>query len=720
MAHGLKAILEPRSVAIIGASGNPLKRGFQAVRALLDSGFRGAIHPVHPDGGELLGLAVAPSVEALDDSPDLAFICTRAGSVPGILAACARKGVRGAVIPAVGFRESGAAGAELERTLSDLARRTGIRFVGPNTSGVLNTSLGLNLVGVPPVPGGRLAFLAQSGNVGLALMTEAASRSQGVSVYVGVGNETDIAYHEYLEYLEADRRTAAILMYVEGFRDGRRFLAVARRVCVKKPIVLLKGGRSPRGDASARSHTGAMAGFYPVLRAVLREAGIVEVQRSDELLAVGEMLAGQSPVAAGAGIAVVSDGGGHATLAADTLADLGVTLAEFSPETREKLRRLLGPAASLENPVDLAGAADRDPRMLADALGAIVADPATGGVLVVGLFGGYALRFSQDLSQEEAEAAGAMLALMTAAVKPLVVHSLYAAAASEPLRLLLDGGVPVVGSLEVACRCLWAACARGLFLGRPASPAAALSHRRIPKPPGLTLARRQGRKALTEPEARELVAAHGVPVVPATFCRTPEETADAARRAGGPVAVEAVSPSAPHKTEAGGVALDVSGPDGAAAAFGRVTAAVSAHAVAEGLNPDVRGVLVVPMLPAPIAELIVGVRRDPCFGPILLVGAGGVAAELHRDVAIRPLPLDRNEVGEMVREIRLARVLEGFRGRPPVHGDALVDLVLGLAACAAAHPELVDLEANPVFAYHDRAVAVDVRAFLDSAQTGRR
>lgn len=717
MAEDLKAILEPRSIAIIGASPNPRKRGFQAIRGLRDSGFRGAILPVHPDGGELLGLAVAPSLEALEDTPDLAFVCTRAESVPGILEACARKGVRGAVIPAVGFRESGGAGAELERAVSDLARRTGIRIVGPNTSGVLNTALGLNLVGVPPMAAGRLAILAQSGNVGLALMTEAGSRSQGVSVYVGMGNEADIAYHEYLQYLETDRRTAAILVYVEGFREGRRFRDVARRVGAKKPIVLLKGGRSPRGDASARSHTGAIAGSYPVLRAVLREAGVVEVQRSDELLAVGETLAGQTPVEAGAGVALLSDGGGHATLAADTLAELGVPLTEFSPETRDRLRRLLGPAASVENPVDLAGAADRDPRILADALGMIVADPATGGVLVLGLFGGYSVRFGQDLSQDEAEAAGAITALMAAADKPLVVHSLYAAAASEPLRRLLDRGVPVVGSLEVACRCLWAACLRGRFLDRPAPVPAAtgvpLARRPLTEPPGLALARIEERTALTESEAREIVVAHGVPVAPATFCRTPEEAALAARQAGRPVAVKAVSPVVPHKTEAGGVLLGVSGPDGAATAFRCVTAAVDAHAAAQGIDPDVRGALVAPMLPVPIAELIVGVRRDPTFGPILVVGAGGVGAELHPDAAIRSLPVDRHEVREMLGEIRLARVLEGYRGGPPVDQDALVDLILGVVSSAAAYPVIVDLEANPVFAYHDRAVAVDVRAFLD-------
>ncbi|HUP00797.1 MAG TPA: acetate--CoA ligase family protein [Gemmatimonadota bacterium] len=719
MAHGLEAILEPRSIAIVGASRNPRKRGFQAVRALRDSGFRGAIHPVHPAGGELLGFPVAPSVEALDDAPDLAFVCTRAESVPAILQACARKGIRGAVVPAVGFGESGPAGAELERAVSQIARRTGLRVVGPNTSGVLNTALGLNLVGVPPMPAGRLALLAQSGNVGLALMTEAAARSQGVSVYVGVGNEADVAFHEYLEYLEADPRTAAVLIYAEGFRDGRRFLDTARRVTVEKPIVLLKGGRSPRGDAAARSHTGAIAGSYQVLRAVLRPVGVVEVTRSDELLAVGETLAGQPPVPAGKGVAVLSDGGGHGTLAADRLAELDVPLAELAPETRKRLRGLLGSPAGVENPVDLAGAADRDPGIVARALEVIARDPAVGGVLVVGLFGGYALRFAEDLVEEEVEAAEAMASLMTAVGKPLVVHSLYAAAGPEPLRRLMESGVVVVGSLEVASRCVGAAWARGVFLRRQAPPSAPSPPPRRTEPPGLALARAEGRSTLTEPEARELVAAHGVPVAPATFCETAAEAVEAARRAGGPVAVKAVSAGVPHKTEAGGVALDVSGVDGAAAAFGRVMAAVTAHVTPGKLGAGVPGALVAPMLPAPVAELIVGVRRDPSFGPVLLVGAGGVAAELHQDAAVRCLPVDRQEILEMMREIRLARVMEGFRGGPSVDWDSLVDLVARLAACAAAHPDIVELEANPVFAYYDRAVAVDVRALLDSRETRR-
>ena len=329
MPHALSHIFEPRSVAIVGASSNPRKRGYQAVRALLDAGYSGEIYPVNPAAGELLGLEVARSVAEVDGTPDLAYICTPAESVPDVLEACAAKGIPSAVVLAVGFRESGGAGAALETRVVDIARRTGIRVVGPNTSGVLNTFLGLNLVGVRGVPRGRLAIISQSGNVGLALMRQACSRSEGVSIYVGVGNETDIAFHEYLEYLADAEHTSAILMYVEGFRDGERFVEVARRVSADKPIALLKSGRSQTGSAAALSHTGAIAGSTAVAAAALESAGVHRVERADELLAIGETLAGQPAIRTGAGAVILSDGGGYAALVADALAQLGVKLASL-------------------------------------------------------------------------------------------------------------------------------------------------------------------------------------------------------------------------------------------------------------------------------------------------------------------------------------------------------------------------------------------------------
>jgi acetyltransferase len=724
MAHPLEPILKPSSVVVIGASRDPRKRGFQALRGLVESGYRGRIHAVHPDGGELLNIPIAPSVEALDEPPDLAYIATRAAAIPALVERCGRKGVRGAVIPAVGFRESGREGESLEGAVLEAARGTGIRVIGPNTSGIVNTSIGLNLVGTRAVPAGRLALVTQSGNVGLQLMTEVAARGQGISVYVGIGNETDVAQHEVLGYLEEDPATAAILMYVEGFQDGRRFLEVATRVNRTKPIVLLKGGRTAGGEASARSHTGALAGSYRILRSALRQADVVEVTRGDELLAVGATLAGQPALNPESGAAILADGGGHATLAADAMAELGVPIPRLGKPTRERLRSLLGPAASVANPVDLAGAADGRPRVFAEALEAIVADLAVGGVLVTGLFGGYAIRFAEELVADEAEAATRMVEVAAAVGKPLVVHTLYAAERTEPLRRLASAGVPVLASLETAARCLWATRVRGRAIAKSA-PALVTAPGPVtgPRTPDRPPAEPPRRAILTEPEIRELVAGCGVTVVPATFCRTAEEAADAARQSGGPVAVRVVSPMIAHKTDAGGVALGVNGPDEVAVAFARVTAAARAHLDSRAPGPHrpvagIDGVLISPMLPPPIAELIVGVRLDPQFGPILLLGAGGLTAEIEEDVAVRVLPVRRDEVEVMLDELRIAPVLRGFRGRPGVNRPAVADLALALASCLESRPQIVTLEANPVFTYDDRAIAVDLRAVVDSPETG--
>jgi acetyltransferase len=709
--HPLTPVLRPRSVAVVGASRDPKKRGYQAVRTLLAMPFEGRVIPVNPNGGELLGLAVAPSVDAIDDTPDLAFVVTPAESVPGILEACARKGIKGAVVSAVGFRESGQEGADLERAIVEICARTGIRLVGPNTSGVLNTAVGLNLVGVKDVPAGSIALLSQSGNVALDIMNDVTRRHTGLSIYVGVGNETDIAFHEYLEYLEQDEGTKAITMYVEGLRDGRKFIEVARRVTHTKPVVLLKGGRSERGVAAARSHTGAIAGSYPVMRAALRQWGVSEVLRSDELLPVGIVLAGQPNVPPGSGIVVLSDGGGHGTLAADALAELGVPLAELNQDTKGKLRALFGRAANVENPVDVAGAGDQNPMIFAEAMEVIAADPDAGGVLLVGLFGGYAIRFAEELADGEAQAANRMVEIMRAARKPLVVHSLYAHRWTEPLLQLSLAGVPIVHSLEIGSRCMRASHARGLFLHERPVPAPKPPPRKI-EPPAITTARREHRTVLMETDVRELLEEYDVNVVQAKLCRNADEVRTAFQEIGPPVVIKVVSPAISHKTDAGGVELKIADADAAVDAFQRVLGSAASYAVQRGIAPDIRGVLVLPQLAEPVAELIVGIRQDAQFGPVLSVGAGGVAVEIHHDTSLRGLPIGRAEALQMLEEIKIAKLLKGHRGRPPANNDALADIILGIAACAMAHPEIEELEANPIFAYPDRAVAVDARAFL--------
>ncbi|MCI0488789.1 MAG: acetate--CoA ligase family protein [Blastocatellia bacterium] len=710
MTHPLDCIFDPRGIAIVGASHNKTKRGYQAVRALQEAGYKGRIYPVNPKGGELLGLHVAKSIAEIEGDPELALVCAPARAVPEILEDCAAKGIRAAVVLALGFRESGEQGAALEAEISEIVRRTGIRVVGPNTSGVLNLPKKLNLVGARGVRTGNLALLAQSGNMTLALITQATARSnQGFSVVVGVGNQTDIAYHEYLEYLETDPHTTAVLMCVEGFQDGQKFLETARRVTPKKPIILLKMGRSKAGRASAKSHTGAIAGSYPVLHSALKQVGVIEVTRTDEQFHVGETLARQPEIKAGLGVAILSDGGGHATVATDSLAEAGVPLARLSEKTQDRLREILSPAANVAGPVDVAGAADMDPCIFIRCIEALMEDEGVGGVLWIGLFGGYHIRFAEELVSAEEETAAEVLKVASSAGKPLVVHSLYARKRSEPVRILSRGGVPVVESLNVACRCITAAYERGQFLSRRLElPAVEIK----PAWRGFDAARREGRRALLLTEATDLVREYDISIAPSRLCASAAEAAHYVEETDGRVALKVVSAAISHKTDAGGVLLNIREAEEARSGFDQIRQNAAEYADAHSLNHDFEGVLASPMLPQPLAEVIVGIKRNSQYGLVLMFGLGGIAVEVLRDVVLRILPISRADALEMIDQIKAAPLLRGLRGRPPVDYDALVDLMMGLADCAMSNPDIAELELNPVFAYADRAVAVDVRAFL--------
>jgi acetate---CoA ligase (ADP-forming) len=708
----LDAVYAPRGVVVIGASRDARKRGHQAVRALLDGGYRGAIHPVNPSGGELCGLRVWPSVEAVQGVAELALICTPAETVAARLEECGRAGIRAAVVLAVGFGEAGAAGAALEADLAAAAARSGVRVVGPNTSGVLNPRIGLNLIGVHGVRPGPLALLVQSGNVALAVLTEAAATcAAGFSMVAGVGNECDVRVHEHVEWIDRDAGSRGVLMHVEGVRDVRSFLEVARNVARRKPVVLLKGGRSEAGRAAARSHTGAVAGEHMLLRDALWQAGVVEVQRSDELLPAGLMLTLQPPLRAGGGVAVLTDGGGHGTLAADALAGLGVRAACISARGQARLRAQLGAAAAVANPVDLAGAADRDPAIFAETLRILLEEEDVGGVVVAGLFGGYGIRFAAELGAAEAVAAGAMADAAGAARTPLIVHTLYARHGSDALRRLRTAGVPVVESLEVACRCIAASAERAAFLER-ASQARAYAPRRAPAPQLLTEAGREGRDTLLETEARALVAEYGVTVVPGRHCADEESVAQCAAASAGPLAAKLVSATLSHKARAGGVILGLEGVAAAVAAFRRIRSAAAEHAARQGITADFRGVLLTPMLPAPRQELIVGARRDEAYGELLTVGGGGSEVEAVRDVAVHMLPIAAEDVLPLLARTRAGAAL--LRASAPADPglDSLVRLVLSLADCFQANEGIAELELNPVFVSAEQAIAIDARAYV--------
>ena len=697
---GVRAALYPRSIAVLGASRSPKKRGNRVLRALSELGFEGPVYPVNPNATEIDGRTCYPNVEALPEAPDLALIALPGSMTPAAVEACGRAGVRAAIILAVGFAESGEEGAELQASLLEAARDSGVRIVGPNTSGLLNLGLGLNLVGTPDLTPGSIGILSQSGNIALALMNEGGrTPGVGVSVYVGVGNEADIGFHEYLDVLAEDDGTDVIVIYADGMRAPGAFLRSAARVTRSKPIVFLKGGRPPEGSTAVLSHTGALAGDYAVLSAGLRQAGVVEVTREDELLPVALALAKQPPGAAG-GIAILSDGGGQNALACDLFHEMGCPTATLSAETRERLGVILGPAAAVRNPVDVAGAADSNPGVFADALGVLVGDPGVAGVLLVGLFGGYHIAYSKTFELVEMEAAGRLMNDAGAAGKPVVVHSIYANVDSLPLTHLREGGVPVTSSLEIACRCAEVVVRRrDLLLRAPVWARENLADRAGLRAPATSPA------SLTEWQAREELSAYGARFAPGRLVRTKDDLAGLSWDA--PFAKKIVSPGIPHKTEADGVLLDVASLSEAENGMSRLMDSAHTYLQGKGSDASIDGILVTEMMPAPVAELLIGVRRMPRLGCALTVGAGGTRTEALGDVTHRVLPIHATEVEEMLLELRIAPVLSGARGRPAASLQAVSELVLAVVRYALHDPSISEVELNPTFAYADRAIAVD-------------
>ena len=707
----LENVFNASSVAIVGASKDETKRGYQTIRTLLDERYEGGIYPVNPKESMILGLKCYPQVSAIPDPVDMALIATPARTVPSILEDCGRKGIHGAVVLANGFGEVGDEGRKLEEQVCAIAAKNNIRIIGPNTSGMINMHLGLNLVGLKDSPKGDIGLLTQSGNMALTLITEAKLKSKkGFSTYVGVGNEADIKFHEYLQYFSQDSQTKAVLMYVEGMRMGREFLQQAYQTTRHKPIILLKSGRSSRGKKSAGSHTGALAGISEVAKGAFERAGITVVENPDALFPVAESLAGLPPLKNNS-VAILADGGGHATIAADLLTDLGVNIPELSPNTKQKLQRILPAAASVINPIDVAGGTDSDPSVFAECAKIVLSDPHVGGLLVVGLFGGYGIRFAKQLSLMEEDAAHQMGKMIRSRKKPIVLHSLYNSAKPHSLDLLRYYGIPVYDALDIACHCISALSSYGTYLkGYRPKAHFVLDWGKKAKKEGRALIEKalaDNRKALLEHEAKALLRMHGAKIRPDFLAKTAQEAVDMAHQVKGRKVLKIVSPDILHKSDAGGVLLDLETDKQIRNAFKRIMA----NAKAFDPDADIRGVLISSMADKGV-EVIIGTKIDDQFGPVIMYGLGGIMVEVLKDVSFRVLPLSRRGAKNMIQETKSAPILAGIRGVPPYDQKALINLLLLCSDLIEAYPEIREMDLNPVIVHQDGCSIADARIIL--------
>lgn len=697
MTSSLTPFFHPAGVAVIGASSNPHKLSYGIMRNLVNSPYAGGVYPVNPGAAEILGKACYPDISEVPDPVDLAVIVLPVSAIPATLEACGQRGVKAVIIISGGFKEVGAEGEEIELRSLAIIKKYNMRMIGPNCVGLVNLHTGLNttfIYGLPD-PGG-IAFMAQSGAVMGGVVDLVQGKKVGFSHFISMGNEADVTETDLMEYLAEDPNVRVIAAYVEQIKDGRRFLEVARRVSRVKPVVLLKGGRSSAGARAVSSHTGSLAGSYAAYQAAFKQAGVIEVTSLTELFEVALAFDFQ-PLPRGKRAVIITNAGGPAALASDALAANGLTLDDLEPDTRATLRAALNPSAQVGNPVDILGGAE--PPDYALCVKTLVKDKNVD--IVIPLL----------VPQALVNPAGVAQAIVDESRNndKTVLACIVGDLSVDEARLVLHGArIPMYTTAEAMGTVLKHMLNYGSFLEQPAvEPVAPGCIDRVAVEAILTAA--HGKESLGEAYTRPLLAAYGIPQVEGGFAGTAQRAAEIADRVGYPVVMKIVSPQLLHKSDVGGIRLNLADSASVLETYDALMREISA------IRPDaeLEGVMIEKMAPRG-QEVIIGLQRDPGFGPLLMFGLGGIYVELFKDVAFRVAPLTAADARQMITETRAGKLLTGFRGQPPADLDAVVDVILRLSQLALDYPQIVEAEVNPllVFPEGQGALALDGRVIL--------
>lgn len=702
----LHVFFNPAGVAIIGASADPHKLSHGVLRNMLSYGYRGAVYPVNPRADEILGKPCFPDISSVPDPVELAVLMVPAAACPAVLTACGLRGLKAAIVISGGFREVGAEGRALEDELVRIASSYGMRLIGPNCVGTLDAHTGLNSTFIRTMPKpGPIAFVSQSGAICGGILEWTAGKGVGFSRFATLGNEADVTETDLIEALADDPNTRVIVAYVEAIQDGRRFIDVASRVSQDKPILVIKAGTTQAGTRAVSSHTGSLAGEMAAYNAAFLQSGVLRVGTVEELFNNALALA-YGPLPRGRRVAVVTNAGGPASLAADEIETVGLVMPSTSEATRARLAEFTHPEAQLGNPVDMLGGAE--PSQYEQAVAALLADDTFDAVMPI---------LVPQALVDPVAVAEAIGRAATCCDKPVVVCFMGDDAVRKPMAVLHEHHIASYQFPEQAARALGAMWqVAELREIRTVTEVRIVRETEGHKTTGevssrLSQALREGRTELGEAEARPILAAVGVPQPRAELARTAEEAGRMAAAMGFPVALKIVSADIFHKSEVGGIALKLA--DETAVRNG--CDAMMARVLERRPGARIEGVLVAEMV-RPGHELIVGMRRDPQFGPLVMVGLGGIYVELLKDVAFRVAPFDRNEARRMIAETHAGKLLSGLRGQPPADVEAVVDVILKVAQLALDHTQIQEIDVNPLMVYPAGAVpgalAVDVRIVL--------
>ena len=694
--NALKLFFEPRGVAVIGASRQRGTIGGEILHNLLSYGFKGPVYPVNPSATVIQDVPSFPTIEEVPGPVDLAVIVVPATAVVEVAAACARKGVKALVVISAGFSETGAEGKARQAELVSVCRGAGMRLIGPNCMGIANTNpeVLLDATFAPAFPPrGRVGFSSQSGALGFAIMAFAGSLGLGISTFVSVGNKADISGNDLLRYWESDDDTDVILLYLESFGNPKKFSEIARRVGRKKPIAVVKSGRSAAGARATSSHTGALIAASDVtVDALFRQAGVVRTDTLAELFDVASLLANQ-PLPSGNRVGIITNAGGPGILCADACEARGLEVPVLSRDSQARLRDFLPAGASVANPVDMIASAPAEHYRRAIEIAGT--DENVDSLIVI---------FTPPLVTRAEDVAQSIVEAVQQIENRKPVLSVFLSAQNAP-KELREGNVsiPSYSFPETAAIALARATRYSHWRERRETYPARFENIRTDEAAAVVadaLARGEG--WLRPDEVAQICACYGLPLIEQRVVSNAEEAAEAAAELGGDIALKAIAPGLVHKTEAGAVRLRLHGPEAVRAAAREMGERLSAH----GHSPS--GFVVQKMAPRGV-EMLVGVVHDPQFGPVVACGAGGVQVELLKDVSVRLSPLSNEDAAEMVRELKTYPLLTGFRGSPPADVAALENGLLRLSAMVEDLPQIAELDCNPFVVHETGATILDAR-----------
>jgi acetyltransferase len=693
-------LFSPRSIAVIGATDREGKLGYAVLYNILTSGYRGKIYPVNPGREKILGLTCFRNIKEIPDHVDLAVIIIPGEAVLGVLEACGEKGVRSVIIISAGFRETGPKGLLAERRMIGIAKKYGMRILGPNCLGVIDTITPMNASFARGFPlRGKIAFMSQSGAVCLSVLDIALAEEVGFSRFVSLGNRADLNEIDFLKAWADDPETKVVLAYLEGIADGSRFMEAAREITKRKPIIAIKSGTTSGGSRAVSSHTGSLAGSERAYEAAFKQTGVIRADSIGDLFDFAIAFSRQ-PLPRAGGIAIITNAGGPGIMATDAAERSGLSLASFHPTTLERLRTVLPAAASILNPVDMLGDANAD--RYRSVLPLISADPNVGGIIVI---------LTPQFTTRIEEVAFAVVEIAKESDIPILACFMGKATIRPGVRILTEHRIPNYIMPERAVAALKAMVEQHHWQNQPLPEFESFDANSGKVGRIFDEVRAEGRLQIGDAEARAILQAYRIPVPPSKLCKTAEEAEAFAEVIGYPVVMKIASPDILHKTDIGGVRLNIRSAGEVRDFFDLILFRAMRYVP----NAEIWGCLLQKQVIGG-KEVILGMNRDPQFGPLVMFGLGGIYVEVLKDVTFRIAPFSRGEANEMIREIRAFDLLQGVRGQPRSDLNALADTLLKVSQFVAQFPEIVEMDINPLVVFEEGkgVMGIDMRLVLAS------